>query len=121
MIRWGVEKASRSDGFSSVETLASMVVLAVVSLGVTSSTLTSIQTNQVLECVRSQIAAGRPLNAANAGADCNPAGAPTGYVLSIAQPAAGTGAFAGMTRIQATISWASPLPGRVRVDSYLDT
>lgn len=135
MARTHVEKLTRADGFSSVETLASMVVIAIVSLGVTSSTLTSIQTNrasqqkavavnlghQVLECVRSQIEAGRPLDPSNAGADCNPAGAPAGYTLSIPAPTAGSGAFAGMTHIQATISWASPLPGRVRVDSYLDT
>lgn len=129
------EKMPRDDGFSSVEILVSMLVLAVVSLGITNSTMTSIQTNrasqrkavavnlghQVLECVKSQIEAGRPIDASNAGVDCNPSGAPAGYTLVIPAPIDGTGAFAGMTRVQATISWTSPLPDRIRLDSYVDS
>src|SRR5919108_3516270 len=88
-----VKQLSRSDGFSSVEVLTSMLVFALVSLGISSSTVTSILTNrasqqkgvavnlahQSLECVKSQIQAGRTMSAANAGADCNPVGAPAGY------------------------------------------
>lgn len=130
------KKMPREDGgFSSVESLVSMLVFAVISLGITNSTMTSVRTNraserkavavnlghQVLACVKSQVEAGRPIDASNAGVDCNPAGAPAGYTLSIPAPTAGTGEFAGMTRVQATISWRSPLPDRIRLDSYIDT
>lgn len=130
-----VKQSSRAAGFSSIEVLTSMVVFSMISLGITSSTLTSIQTNrasqqkavainlahQSLECVKSQIQAGRSITAANAGVDCNPSGAPAGYTLTVPAAAAGTAAFAGMTRVQVTISWASPKPDSVSLDSYLDT
>jgi Tfp pilus assembly protein PilV len=118
-----------------IEVLCSILIFAVISLGIISSTVTTIRTNranqrkavavnlahQVLECVQSQIDAGRAIDAANAGADCNPAGAPAGYTLVVPPPSAGTGAFADMTRVQVTISWRSPLPDRIRLDSYVDT
>jgi hypothetical protein len=130
-----VKKLSSAGGFSSIEVLSSMFVFAVVSLGVASSTVTAVQTNrasqqkavavnlahQALECMKSQIHAGRSLTAANAGGDCNPAGAPAGYTLTVPAATAGTGAYAGMTRVQITISWRSPKPDFVLLDSYLDT
>ena len=129
------KKLSQQRGFSSVEVLTSMVVFAVVSLGVASSTLTATQTNrasqrkavavnlahQALECVKSQLHAGRTMNLANAGVDCNPSGAPADYTLTVPAPTAGTGAFAGMTRVQIRIAWRSPLRDFVELDSYLDT
>ena len=130
-----VEELPHSRGFSTIELISSMFLFAVVSLGVTSSTITAVQTNrasqskttavnlahQALECVKSQIHAGRTINAANAGSDCNPAGASAGYALSVPAPTAGTGDFVGMTRVQVTISWKSPLPDRIMLDTYLDT
>ena len=112
-----------------------MTIFAVVSLGISSSTVTSILTNrasqqkgvavnlahQSLECVKSQIQAGRTMSAANAGADCNPVGAPAGYTLAVPAVTAGTGTFKGMTRVQVTISWRSPKPDSIVLDSYLDT
>lgn len=129
------KKLTQNGGFSSVEALCSMLVFAVVSLGITSSTVTAIQTNrasqqkavavnlahQSLECVKSQIHAGRAMTASNAGSDCNPVGAPAGYTLTVPATTAGTGAFVGMTRVQITISWRSPQPDFIRLDSYLDT
>ena len=126
---------SGSGGFSSVEVLTSMLVFAVVSLGIASSSVTAIQTNrasqrkavavnlahQSLECVKSQIQAGRSITAANAGADCNPSGAPGGYTLNVPAASQGSGAFTGMTRLQVTISWRSPQPDSVSIDTYLDT
>ena len=130
-----VKTMPRNGGFSSIELLSSMCIFAVVSLGVTSSTITAVQTNrasqsktiavnlahQALECAKSQIQAGRAISAANAGADCNPAGAPADYTLSVPAASAGTGEFVGMTRVRVTISWRSPLPDRVVLDTYVDT
>ncbi len=130
-----VKRLPRNGGFSSIELLSSMFIFAVVSLGVTSSTVTAVQTNrasqqkavavnlahQALECMKSQIQAGRSITAANAGGDCNPAGAPAGYVLTVPQPTAGAGAYTGMTRVQITIAWRSPKPDFILLDSYLDT
>ena len=129
------KKLPRNGGFSSIELLSSMCVFAVVSLGVTSSTITAVQTNrasqsktiavnlahQALECVKSQIQAGRTLSAANAGADCNPTPTSPDYTLTVPAPSAGTGDFVGMTRVRVTISWRSPLPDRIVLDTYLDT
>ena len=130
-----VKKLARNAGFSSIELLSSMCIFAVVSLGVTSSTVTAVQTNrasqqkavavnlahQALECMKSQIQSGRSITAANAGGDCNPAGAPAGYTLTVPAATPGTGAYAGMTRVQITISWRSPKPDFILLDSYLDT
>jgi Tfp pilus assembly protein PilV len=130
-----VKKLSSVGGFSSIELLSSMFIFAVVSLGVTSSTVTAVQTNrasqqkavavnlahQALEFMKSQIQAGRSITAANAGGDCNPAGAPAGYALTVPEAAAGTGAYEDMTRVQITISWTSPKPDFILLDSYLDT
>lgn len=135
MIAKSDEILTRNGGFSTIDVLVSTIVFAIVSLGVTSSTLTAIQTSrasqqkavainlghQVLECVKSQLEAGRPINPANAGQDCNPSGAPAGYVVAVPAPSAGTGAFTGMTRLQTTISWRSPLPDQIELDSYIDT
>ena len=129
------KKLPRNGGFSSIELLSSMFIFAVVSLGVTSSTVTAVQTNrasqqkavavnlahQALECVKSQIQAGRPITAVNAGGDCTLAGAPAGYTLTVPTASAGTGAYTGMTRVQITIAWRSPKPDFILLDSYLDT
>jgi prepilin-type N-terminal cleavage/methylation domain-containing protein len=122
-------------GFSLIEILVALVVFSVVAFGVAQATLTSIRTNresqqkavavnlahQVLECVRSQVRAGRPISLANAGQDCNPAGAPAGYTLSNLEIEANPTGFEGLTRVRIMISWQSPLPGRIDFQWLVDT
>jgi len=122
-------------GFSLIELLCALVIFALISLGVATSTVTTIRTNrgsqqkavavnlanQVLECAKSQIQAGRTISAANAGQDCNPAGLPAGYSLSGIYVEADPLDFPGLTRVQITISWASPLADHIALDWLVDT
>lgn len=124
-----------SAGFSLIELLCALVMFVVISLGVATSTVTTIRTNrasqqkavavnlahQVLECVKSQIQAGRNISAANAGQDCNPASPPAGYALSGIAVTPNPSGFSGLTRVQITISWASPLTDNVALDWLVDT
>lgn len=121
-------------GFSLIELLSALLLFAIVMLGVANSTIMATRTNrdserqavavnlahQVLECVKAQIQANR-VNAGNPMSDCNPAGAPAGYTVSTPALTAGTGSYVGMTRILVTISWTSPLPDSVTLDTHVDT
>jgi prepilin-type N-terminal cleavage/methylation domain-containing protein len=125
---------SSAKGFSLIELLCALILFAIVTLGIANSTLTATRTNrdnerqavavnlahQVLECVKAQIQANR-VNAGNPMSDCNPAGAPAGYAVSTPSLTPGTGTYLGMTRILVTISWTSPLPDSVTLDTHVDT
>jgi prepilin-type N-terminal cleavage/methylation domain-containing protein len=124
-----------STGFSLVELLVALIVFSIIAVGVLHSTVTTFQTNrdsqqqavavnlahQVLECVKSQIRAGRNIDIGNAGQDCNPAGAPAGYTLAGVTVTPNPSGFDGLTRIQLTISWRSPLPDSIAFDWLVDT
>lgn len=128
-------RARATAGFSLIELLVAILIFTVIAIGVTHSTVTAVQTSrdsqrqavavnlahQLLECVKSQVRAGRTIDAANAGQDCNPAGAPAGYVLSGIIVTPDPTGFAGLTRVQMTISWQSPLPDQIAFDWLVDT
>ena len=115
--------------------LCALLIFALVSLAVSGATVTTIRTNranqqrgvavnlahQVLECVKSQIQAGRAISADNAGSDCNPAGPPAGYTISGVAVTPNPSGFDGLTRVQITISWRSPLSDRLAFDWLVDT
>jgi prepilin-type N-terminal cleavage/methylation domain-containing protein len=121
-------------GFSLVELLSSLVVFSVVSLGVATSSVTTVRTtrasqqkavavnlaHQVLECVKSQIQAGRTINPSNAGQDCTSSAPPAGYTFSDVAVTSNPAGFPGLTRVQMTISWRSPLPGSLPFDWLVD-
>lgn len=122
-------------GFSLIEILIALLMFTIIAVGVTHSTLTTTQANreaqrqgvavnvahQVLECVKSQLRAGRTININAAGQDCNPVGVPAGFTIADVAVTPGTGAFAGLTQVRIRISWRTPLPDSILFDWMVDT
>ena len=125
-------------GFSLIELLCALVLFAIVTLGVANSTLQATRSNrdsqrkavavnlghQVLECAKAQYQAGRPISLRtgtqhNAGVDCNPATTFADFTLS--NVTVDTATWTGLTRIVVTISWTSPMPDQITLDTLVDT
>jgi prepilin-type N-terminal cleavage/methylation domain-containing protein len=121
-------------GFSLVELLVALIVFSIIMLGIASSSALSTRTNrdsqrqavavnlahQVLECVKSQIQAGRTSAFASALTDCNPSSVPAGFTIS-GVTATPDSPIASMTRIQITIQWTSPQADLITFDWLVDT
>ena len=117
---------------SLIEILVAMLIFTIIAVGIASATLTSNRTNrsserkaravnlahQVLECAKSQYSVGLTVT----GTGCNPT-APSTAGFTITGPIAtpNPGGFPGMTQLQITVAWASPVPDRVTLDTLIDT